>query len=143
MCRRKKRHIHQTVNMLFEDDVTATFTMNAFNKGGRFIHIMGTKGEIHAATDGETPIRIYDFETKTTREQDIIAGDGINAGHGGGDWGIITTLYDYLTDNYNGFSASGVTTSVDNHLIVFAAEESRATNKVIDLEEFTEALKNK
>ena len=26
---------HQTVNMLFEDDITVTFSMNAFNKGGR------------------------------------------------------------------------------------------------------------
>ena len=26
---------HQTVNLLFEDDITVTFTMNAFNKGGR------------------------------------------------------------------------------------------------------------
>ena len=43
---------HQTVNMIFEDDITVTFTMNAFNKGGRFIHIMGTKGELHAAMDG-------------------------------------------------------------------------------------------
>ena len=95
--------------MLFEDDVTMTFTMNAFNKGGRFIHIMGTRGEVHAAIDGQTPITIYDF----------------------------------LTDNYNGFSVSGVTTSVDNHLIVFAAEESRVTNKVINLEEFAETLKNR
>ena len=30
---------HQTVNMIFEDDITVTFTMNAFNKGGRFIHL--------------------------------------------------------------------------------------------------------
>ena len=134
---------HQTVNMLFEDDVTVTFTMNAFNKGGRFIHIMGTKGEIRAAIDGETPISIYDFETRKTREHNVITCDGVTAGHGGGDYGIVTTLYDYLTDNYNGFSASGVTTSVDNHLIVFAAEESRATNKVIDLEEFAETLKNR
>ncbi|MBO5930370.1 MAG: Gfo/Idh/MocA family oxidoreductase, partial [Clostridia bacterium] len=57
---------HQTVNLLFEDDITVTFTMNAFNKGGRFIHIMGTKGEIHAATDGDVPIEIYSFETKKT-----------------------------------------------------------------------------
>lgn len=134
---------HQTVNMLFEDDVTVTFTMNAFNKGGRFIHIMGTKGEIRAAIDGETPISIYDFETRKTREHNVITSDGVTAGHGGGDYGIVTTLYDYLTDNYNGFSASGVTTSVNNHLIVFAAEESRATNKVIDLDEFAETLKNR
>lgn len=131
---------HQTVNMLFEDDITVTFTMNAFNKGGRFIHIMGTKGEIRAAIDGKTPISIYDFETKTTREHALISSDGINGGHGGGDFGIISTLYEYLTDTYNGFSVSGISTSVNNHLIVFAAEESRKTNRVIDLDEYAASL---
>lgn len=33
-----------------------TFTMAAFNKGGRFIHIMGTKGELRAALDAKSPI---------------------------------------------------------------------------------------
>ncbi|MBQ7840378.1 MAG: Gfo/Idh/MocA family oxidoreductase [Lachnospiraceae bacterium] len=134
---------HQTVNMLFEGDVTVTFTMNAFNKGGRFIHIMGTKGEIRAAIDGKTPITIFDFESRKIREQELITSDGINGGHGGGDYGIISTLYDYLCGTYDGFSVSGIKTSVDNHLIVFAAEESRATDRVIDLEEFEAGLKNK
>ncbi|MBR2948271.1 MAG: Gfo/Idh/MocA family oxidoreductase [Lachnospiraceae bacterium] len=131
---------HQTVNMLFEDDITVTFTMNAFNKGGRFIHIMGTKGEIRAAIDGKTPISVYNFETKQTVEHPLVSADGISGGHGGGDTGIINTLYAYLTGVYNGFSVSGITTSVENHLIVFAAEESRATNRVIDLEEYAASL---
>lgn len=133
---------HQTVNLLFEGGITATFTMNAFNKGGRFIHIMGTKGELHAAIDGETPISLYDFKTKTTKEYNIISSDGINAGHGGGDHGLIVTLYDYLDENYNGYLASGIATSVYNHLIVFAAEESRLTNTVVDMNEFIARFKN-
>ena len=101
---------HQTVNMLFEDNVTATFTMNAFNKGGRFIHIMGTKGELHAAMDDlQSPIRIYDFETKKTIEIPVAAQDGITNGHGGGDEGIINSLYDYLIGKYKGFSVSDET----------------------------------
>lgn len=132
---------HQTVNLLFEDGITATFTMNAFNKGGRFIHIMGTKGELHAAIDGETPISLYDFKTKKTKEYNVISSDGINAGHGGGDRGLIVTLYDYLGDNYKGYLASGITTSVDNHLIVFAAEESRLTSTVIDMDEYVARYK--
>lgn len=134
---------HQTVNMLFEDGVTVTFTMNAFNKGGRFIHIMGTQGEIRAAIDGKTPISVYNFETKTTTEHPLVSLDGINGGHGGGDYGIVNTLYDFLTGEYKGFSVSGVTTSVENHLIVFAAEESRATNRVVDLDEYAASLKEK
>lgn len=132
---------HQTVNMIFEDNVTVTFTMNAFNKGGRFIHIMGTKGELHAAMDDlQSPIRIYDFETKKITEIPITAQDGITSGHGGGDEGIITSLYDYLSGEYKGFSVSDIRTSVDNHLIVFAAEKSRKEGTVVDLEEFSDNL---
>ena len=35
---------HQTVNLLYEDGATVNFNMNAFNKGGRFIHIIDTRG---------------------------------------------------------------------------------------------------
>jgi predicted dehydrogenase len=131
---------HQTVNMLFEDDVTVTFTMNAFNKGGRFIHIMGTKGEIRAAIDGKTPISVFDFETNRTYQHSLTGKDGITGGHGGGDFGIVSTLHDYLNGTYEGFSVSELRTSVENHLLVFAAEESRSTNTVVDVDEYIASL---
>ena len=132
---------HQTVNMLFEDDVTVTFTMNAFNKGGRFIHVMGTKGEVRAALDGKgTPISLYDFETKTTTEIPIMGKDGIGGGHGGGDEGIVQSLYEYLTGTYTGCSVSDIRTSVNNHLIVFAAEEARKNGTVVDFADYVKSL---
>ena len=133
---------HQTVNMLMEDDITVTFTMNAFNKGGRFIHIMGTKGELRAAMDEDTPISIYDFETGTVTEIPIVAGDGILNGHGGGDQGIVESLYEYLTDTYEGCAISDIRTSVNNHLLVFAAEKSRKENIVVDFEEYCNEIIN-
>lgn len=131
---------HQTVNMLFEDDITATFTMCAFNKGGRFIHIMGTKGELRAAMDKETPITFYDFECKNTVEIPILSGDGISSGHGGGDEGIIYSLYEYLTGQYKGNSISEIRISTDNHLLVFAAEESRKNGNVIEMDKYAKSL---
>ncbi len=68
------------------------FTMNAFNKGRRWTHVMGTKGEIHAAMDGESPIQLYDFESKDTVSYGMNELDGILGGHGGGDEGIILDL---------------------------------------------------
>ena len=132
---------HQSVNMLFEDDITVTFTMCAFNKGGRFIHIMGTKGELWASMDKqEKPILVYDFETKENVEYPFAGKDGITNGHGGGDTGIVEALYEYLTGTYNGFSVSEVRTSVNNHHLVFAAEQSRMNNTVVDLEEYVKSL---
>ncbi len=132
---------HQTVNMLFEDDITVTFTMCAFNKGGRHIHIMGTKGELHASLDhAEKPITVYDYQTKEYTEYATAGKDGLNNGHGGGDRGIILSLYDYLVGTYEGFSVSDIRTSVDNHLTVFAAEQSRETGTVVDMQEYIASL---
>ena len=132
---------HQTVNLLYEGGETVTFNMNAFNKGGRFIHIMGTKGELQGAMDSSrSPITLYDFETRKTREIPIKTGEGSTNGHGGGDEGIILSWYEYLTGVYTGVSISDISTSVDNHLTVFAAEKSRKENMVIDVEDYKKSL---
>lgn len=132
---------HQTVNLLFEDDVTVTFTMCAFNKGGRHIHIMGTKGELRASLDSsEKPIVVYDLEKDTYTEYTTTGKDGLQNGHGGGDRGIILSLYDYLVGEYDGFSISDIRTSVNNHHIVFAAEQARLTGTVVDLDEYIDSL---
>lgn len=132
---------HQTVNMLFEDDVTVTFTMNAFNIGGRFINIMGTKGQIRASLGDNKPIRVYSIETKATEEIESIGSNSITAGHGGGDTGIVKTLYDYIIGKYTGNCVPSIDESCYNHLIVFAAEQSRTENRVVDVEEYINNLK--
>ena len=126
--------------MLFEDDVTVTFTMNAFNKGGRFIHIMGTKGEIRAALDENQPITVYDFASDTTEEIPMEGKDGIDGGHGGGDGGIIRDLYEYLNGCYTGKSVPEIEESNENHLIAFAADKARKTNTVVDFDEYVKSL---
>lgn len=132
---------HQTVNMLFEDGITVTFTMNAFNKGGRFIHIMGTKGEIRASMNAsDDPIQLFDFQSRETISIPIKAGDGVVNGHGGGDEGIVNSIYDYFNGEDDGMSISDIRTSVDNHLIVFAAEESREKEMVVDFDEYVQSL---
>ena len=131
---------HQTVNMFFEDDVTVTFTMNCFNRGGRFIHIMGTKGEIRAALDSNSPIELYNIVTDSTESIPMTGSDGILGGHGGGDQGIIETLYEYLNGCYAGPSIPTIDESCYNHLLAFAAEQSRLTNTVVDVEAFVQSL---
>lgn len=131
---------HQTVNMLFEDDVTVTFTMNAFNRGGRYIHIMGTDAELHAALADDTPITIHNFKTGEEEIIEFSGKDGISGGHGGGDDGIIIDLYDYLCGNYSLKSVPTIEESLYNHLLVFAAEKSREENCVVDIDEFIASL---
>ncbi len=133
---------HQTVNMLFEDDVTVTFTMNAFNKGGRHMHIMGTKGELHCHTHGDTIIKHYDFVTKKEYDIDYNNEGCITGSHGGGDDGIIQSIYELLNGVYTGKSIPDITESYYNHLITFAIEESRRSGKTVDFEEYLKKVEN-
>ncbi len=132
---------HQTVNMLFEDDVTVVFNMSAFNRGGRFIEIMGTKGQLKAALDGNVPIKVFEFDTGREEEIAYFGVDGVEGGHGGGDDGIIVALYEYIMGTYEGKSVPTIEESCYNHLIVFAAEESRLSGTVVDVDEFISKIK--
>lgn len=53
---------------------------------------------------------------------------------------IIETMYEYVTDTYEGKSVTGIMDSCLNHVVVFAAEKSRSTNTVVDLDEFIKEL---
>ncbi len=129
---------HQVVNLEFEDNVLVSFTMSAFNEGGRTIRIMGTKGEL-STNAGKGDIKFYNF---ATGETEIIAlnssknGDSILSGHGGGDTGIIRALIDVFEGIPNK-SVCDIAESCDNHLIAFAAEESRFTGTVVDMDKFS------
>jgi len=128
---------HQVVNMQFEGGATASLTMNAFNKGGRYIRIFGTKGELYANVS-DTEITVYDFETKEHRKVEVMeTEESIVGGHGGGDKGIIEELYDYMSGNYTGYCAADIATSVKNHLIGFAAEKARHNDTVEYVAEFS------
>ncbi len=135
---------HQVVNMEFENGATASFNMCAFNLGGRHTRVMGTKGELYGDMDNDI-IDLYDF---ATREHTIIhpakgiVDGSLAGGHGGGDSGILNTLYKYLTEGYDGAWLSEIEISVENHLATFAAEESRLKNKVVNVEDFKMSLNN-
>ena len=60
----------------------------------------------------------------------------ITGGHGGGDNGIVDDLCLYFGENIKTKSISDIRTSIMNHMMVFAAEESRRTNQVVDVDAF-------
>ena len=128
---------HQVVNLEFADGATVTFSMCAFTRGGRELRIMGTRGEL-IGHFGSPTLTLYEFETGSSREiviADKVVDDTIVGGHGGGDTGIMAAFYDLLTDVDN-IALCSIAEAVDNHMIAFAAEESRLTGKVVEMEEF-------
>ena len=127
---------HQTVNMEFENDILISFTMSAFNLGGRRIKIMGTKGEIVGST-GESEFiynNLLTGESTKIPMDEALTADNITGGHGGGDSGILESFYDMLS-GASDEDMSNIRVSVQNHKIVFAAERSRREGRVVSLAE--------
>lgn len=133
---------HQVVNLEFENGAVASFNMSAFNEGGRYIRVMGTDGELSGSI-GDMLLEFFDFRTRQKTSIDLVnatASNSIVGGHGGGDQGLINSLYDYITGKCDASQLSAIDISVENHLISFAAEKSRLENKIIDLREFEKEL---
>ncbi len=128
---------HQVVNLEFEDGITCGFTMSAFSIGGRYIRVMGTKGEISGEFKCPT-VDLYDFETKThtpIQVADKEFDDSIVGGHGGGDDGIMASFYELLCGKTD-VSLCDISVSTENHMIAFAAERARLEGRVVSVSEF-------
>jgi len=115
---------HQIVNMQFENNVTVAFTMCAFTpQTSRDIKIMGTKGQIKGYMEDEEIILTDFLSYKETLIKASLQ-DGRD-GHGGGDAGIMEAFCAYIKGTYKGNKISEADISAKNHMIAFAAEESR------------------
>ena len=127
---------HQVVNLEFADGCTASFTMNAFNEGGRFIRIFGTEGELVSGKN-QDQLEVFSFATKAWETVDIsVHGNDVTSGHGGGDTGIMEAVLGLLRGETPCNSLGDVQTSYENHLIAFAAEKARVEGTVVTLDEF-------
>jgi hypothetical protein len=134
--------------MEFENGETVVFTMAAFNFSTRRIRIMGTKGELSSedmdtitlntfcVSDENSPM-YGKSATESIKTSEMGINQAITGGHGGGDNGIVDDLCLYFGENIKTKSISDIRTSIMNHMLVFAAEESRMTNQVVDVDEFT------
>ena len=132
----------QVVNLEFENGAVASFNMSAFNEGGRYIRVMGTDGELSGSI-GDMSLEFFDFRTRQITKIDLenaTASNSIVGGHGGGDQGLVESLYDYITGNCDEKELSAIAISVENHLISFAAEKSRVEGSIVNLAEFKKEL---
>ena len=123
---------NQVVTMLFEGGKTVAFTMTAFNQADhRHTRIFGSRGEIYG--DG-VKIRLTDFLTDETTVVDTTAADAsVLAGHGGGDYGLMSAFINAVANNDRSSLLSGPDETLESHLIVFAAEQARRENRVVNM----------
>lgn len=122
---------HQTVNILLEDDITATFSMSAFTEeNNRRLTIMGTKGEIKGSLD-ENLISVFDFASGLKSQYAV---NPPSAGHSGADEIMMQDFVDLINRKNNNCCMSSIDESVHSHLMAFAAEKSRLEHVTIDMQ---------
>jgi len=121
---------HQVVIMEFEDGATADFTMTAFTPfGDRLTRIFGTHGALYG---NGSKIEHHNFVTGGKEIIDTEAADaGILGGHGGGDLGLMESFVDAVARKEPKLVLSGPDESLETHLMVFAAEQSRREDKPV------------
>lgn len=127
----------QVVNMLYEDGVTVSFTLNGFNSVGfRETRIFGTKGDI-LANFGEEFIRVRIFGEPGEK---VIHPEGFEGGHGGGDYCMMKDIIRCVREDKWEGVRTGADQSVASHIMAFAAEKSRKNSIIVDIEEFKQEI---
>lgn len=117
---------HYTTNILFDDNVTASFSMEAFTSyDGRRTRIMGTLGDV---VGDMTSMTHTDFLTgqKTEWKQE-------SDGHGGGDWRLVNDWLMAISKKDPSLLTSTIDQSIESHIMGFMAEESRKKKRVMDV----------
>jgi len=134
---------HQVCILRYEGGLTGTFTMTAFEVG-RHIEIYGTKARLRAGhfykqhNCGEIVVTPH-FGGESRQVVVEEPQDGY-AGHGGGDWGMMTALHDDMQAEDYTLMTTSIQDSAHSHVMAFAAEHARRTGQVIDIAEFERAV---
>ncbi len=134
----------QSIVVGFQNGSVATFTMvGGSSKPGRRLHICGTHGEIEGnLEENRFAYRKFDRSAgKFGYEEEIVdvAADihasSEYAGHAGGDYAIMHDLVRYLNGEGQSLSITSLSDSINGHLVVYAAEESRKAHRAVRIGE--------
>jgi len=123
---------NQTVIMQFENGVAANFSLQPFAKSsGRTLKITGSGGEIRGNME-KNEIEVYQIKTGQTSR---IAIPPSRYKYGGGDHGIMKYFVESALRGDKGGRTS-MESSLESHLIAFAAEESRQRGTIVALDQY-------
>jgi len=126
---------NQTVNMEFDQGASVVLFMHGHaHEGSRTMRYDGTKATLRGAfyEDRNSVIEIIDHLSGQRWES--VFPSSTDSGHGGGDLGAIRNFIRALRGEAD--VLTNPRSSVESHLMAFAAEESRLHNTVIDMEVF-------
>ena len=130
----------QVVNVEFSNGSICTFMLTGgVQEPCRTISVIGTKGEITGKLeDGIIYLKkdkiastIPDV-TKIDVNAQVHSGNRLT-GHSGGDYEIMKSLVRYMNGDKNIITITKLSDSINGHLCVYAADESRLSHKIIEL----------
>ena len=125
---------HYVTIMKFENNITASFSMDAFTPyGGRRTRIMGTKGFIEGDMNKFT---FYNFRTghKSVWDQKVSeVAEYKGSGHGGGDHLLVRDFVRAVSAQDANMLSSTIDVSIESHVMGFMAEKSRKSNKKVSI----------
>jgi predicted dehydrogenase len=133
---------HQSVIIEFADGSTASHNLvGGTSRPMRSIHLLGTEGEIWGDMETSKFVVRRPNPTKGNEyfeeEVDVkVTGDmhGGQGGHGGGDERLVADFVSMMNGQEPSISCTTIEDSVHGHQVVYAADESRLTSAVVDLE---------
>ena len=121
---------HYIANMVFQDGVTVSFSMEAFSpSGGRRTRIMGTKGYIDGDGEQFTLTEFGSMKRRVWNQKIEEIAEYKGSGHGGGDHGVLRDLLEAVCWNDESRLTSTVAVSVESHVMGFDAEKSRKNGR--------------
>lgn len=134
---------NQVTLIQFKNGVTVSFNLSAFtNRMCRTFKIMCENGEIRC-DDGLNKIEVIHFSSNQVdnNEMRVITPRIAYSGHGGGDNGLMEDFLKIMDLNEIKIdSRSSIDKSVESHIMAYAAEQSRLTGKIIDIDELKQKL---
>jgi predicted dehydrogenase len=113
---------HQSVVMLYENGVTASFSMCAFtNTVTRQLRLMGARGEIYGDME-QQELWLRRFGEEAQRIDVTPLND---SGHNGGDAKLMSDFIEYIRGERLPDTITGLRQSIHSHAVCHAAEHSR------------------
>jgi hypothetical protein len=127
---------HQVVMMQFEGGTSVTLTMHGHSHlEGRTTRIEGSNATLVAQFGmGGSGIQIDEHFSDKTSKYDTSPKD--KSGHGGGDSRLMAGFVRALRENNESAALTTARTSLESHLMAFAAEDARLGKKVVNMGDY-------
>jgi predicted dehydrogenase len=122
---------HQVVNLLYANGATVAFTMTGCSEfGDRRTTVFGTRGELRGDL---SKLVHFDFLSNETRIIDTTPPDAPQGGHWDGDINVLKAFMYTVATGDTSRILSGARETLETHLTVFAAEQSRREGRTVEV----------